>query len=145
MVDRSVKTTASKLPKEIQTFSDGDARARLSTTGIKAFAKLANQWGLANSEAAALLGVSLSTWERIKRGERTEALSQDQLTRISALVGMFKGLHLLFADAMADKWPQLPNRGPLFENRRPIDAMIDGGIPRMLEVRRYIDAVRGGL
>jgi antitoxin Xre/MbcA/ParS-like protein len=46
---------------------------------------------------------------------------------------------------MADRWPQLPNKGPLFGNRRPIDAMIDGGIPRMLEVRRYIDAVRGGI
>jgi len=81
----------------------------------------------------------------MKRGERTEALSQDQLTRVSALVGMFKGLHLLFADAMADKWPQLANKGPLFEGKRPIDAVIEGGIPRMLEVRRYIDAVRGGI
>ena len=128
-----------------QTFSDGDSRTRLSGTATKAFARLAQQWDLSNAEAAALLGVSQSTWERIKRGDRTDPLSQDQLTRVSALVGTFKGLHLLFADAMADKWPQLPNTGPLFENRRPIDAMIEGGIPRMLEVRRYIDAVRGGL
>ncbi|HLY07149.1 MAG TPA: hypothetical protein VKR31_15495, partial [Rhizomicrobium sp.] len=76
---------------------------------------------------------------------RSEPLSQDQLTRVSALVGTFKALHLLFADGMADRWPQLPNKGPLFENRRPIDAMIEGGIPRMLDVRRYVDAVRGGL
>jgi uncharacterized protein (DUF2384 family) len=128
-----------------QSFSDGDSRARLSGTATKAFSQLAQQWDLSNAEAAALLGVSQSTWERIKRGDRTDPLSQDQITRVSALVGTFKGLHLLFADAMANKWPQLPNTGPLFENRRPIDAMIEGGIPRMLEVRRYIDAVRGGL
>jgi hypothetical protein len=27
----------------------------------------------------------------------------------------------------------------------PIQAMIAGGIPRMLETRQYIDALRGGL
>ncbi len=129
---------------ELQTFWDADNRTRLSGTAVKAFVRLARKWGLSNAEAAALLGVSQSTWERSKRGERTGPLSQDQLTRVSALIGTFKGLHLLFADAMADRWPQLPNKGPLFENQRPIDAMIEGGIPRMLEVRRYIDAVRGG-
>ena len=72
-------------------------------------------------------------------------LSQDQLTRASAAIGVYKGLHLLFADAMADRWPKLPNRGPIFHRLSPVDAMIEGGIPAMLETRRYIDAVRGGL
>jgi hypothetical protein len=72
-------------------------------------------------------------------------LSQDQLTRVSALVGLFKGLALLFADDMADRWPRLANRGPLFARRTPIEAMVEGGIPRMIEARRYVDAARGGL
>jgi hypothetical protein len=140
------RTAAFAAPQEeLQTFSDADSRARLSGTAAKAFARLAKHWGLSNAEAAALLGVSQSTWDRMKRGGRAEPLSQDQLTRVSALVGTFKALHLLFVDAMADRWPQLLNKGPLFENRRPIDAMIEGGIPRMLDVRRYVDAVRGGL
>jgi len=130
---------------ELQTFADAASRARLSGTAAKAFARLAKHWSLSNAEAAALLSVSQSTWDRLKRGGRNEALSQDQLTRVSALVGTFKALHLLFADDMADRWPQLPNKGALFDNRRPIDAMIEGGIPRMLDVRRYVDAVRGGL
>lgn len=130
---------------ELQNFSEGESRARLSATAAKAFGRLAKHWSLSNAESAALLGVSQSTWDRMKRGGRSEPLSQDQLTRVSALVGTFKALHLLFADRMADRWPQLPNRGPLFANRRPIDAMIEGGIPRMLDVRRYVDAVRGGL
>ena len=68
-------------------------------------------------------------------------MSQDQLTRVSALVGVYKGLHLLFADETADEWARRPNRGPLFDRETPIEAMIEGGIPRMLDVRRYIDAV----
>lgn len=130
---------------ELQTFSEEKDRDRLSPTALKAYRNLASDWQLANPEAAALLGVSESTWDRIKAGKWNHALSQDQLTRVSAIVGVFKGLRLLFADGMADRWSKLPNKGPLFERRSPIEAMIEGGIPTMIDVRRYIDAVRGGL
>jgi Antitoxin Xre/MbcA/ParS C-terminal toxin-binding domain len=86
--------------------------------------------------------VSASTWDRIKASAWGQALSQDQLTRASAITGIFKGLHLLFADSMADR---LRNSGPLFGNRTPIETMLEGGIPVMIEVRRYVDALRGGL
>jgi hypothetical protein len=127
-----------------QTFADESDRARLSDVALKAFLALGEAWDLSNAEASALLGVSASTLDRIKRGYRP-AMSQDQLTRVSALVGVYKGLHLLFADVTADEWARRPNRGPLFDRQTPIQAMIEGGIPRMLEVRRYIDAARGGL
>jgi hypothetical protein len=127
-----------------QTFANERDRARLSAVALKAFLALIKAWDLSNAEAATLLGVSASTLDRMKRGARP-TLSQDQLTRISALVGVYKGLHLLFADETADKWARRPNSGPLFERETPIGAMIEGGIPRMLEVRRYVDGVRGGL
>ena len=129
-----------------QTFANEDDRKRLSGVAVKAFIRVVDAWGLTNADAAALLGVSGSTWDRIKRGERDDALlSQDQLTRASAVIGLFKGLALIFADDMSVRWPSLPNRGPIFGGATPIDAMITGGIPVMLEVRRYIDAVRGGI
>jgi uncharacterized protein (DUF2384 family) len=126
-----------------QTFAAESDRARLSTVALKAFLTLMKAWDLSNAEASALLGVSASTLDRMKRGSNP-TLSQDQLTRVSALVGVYKGLHLLFADETADKWARRPNSGPLFDRETPIGAMIEGGIPRMLEVRRYVDAVRGG-
>ena len=132
-------------PTEIQTFSKGDDRARLTSVALKAFIALSEQWGMTGVEAAALLGVSESTWDRIKRGSWTQPLSQDQMTRASAVIGLYKGLKLLFADEMSDRWPKLPNSGSIFLKKSPIEAMIEGGIPTMLEVRRYIDAVRGGL
>ena len=130
---------------ERQDFSRDADRARLSKVALKAYRRLVEQWGLTGHQAAALLDVSLSTWERLKQDEKGKALSQDQMTRISALVGVFKGLHLLFADDMADRWPGLGNKAPLFARMSPIESMIRGGIPQMLEVRRYVDAVRGGL
>lgn len=128
----------------VQTFADEKDRARLSEVAVKAFLNLARAWDLSNAEAAALIGVSPSSLDRMKRGARP-VLSQDQMTRVSALVGIFKGLHLLFADETADQWVRRPNSGALFERRTPVEAMIEGGIPAMLDVRRYVDAVRGGL
>ena len=126
--------------------ADLDERTRLSPAAVRGMAKLADSWRLTNVAAAALLGgVSDRTWFRMKGGEWPGVLSQDELTRVSALLGIYRGLHLLFSDPLADDWVQAPNRGPTFAGRRPLDAMIEGGIPRMLEVRRHIDALRGGL
>jgi uncharacterized protein (DUF2384 family) len=133
------------IPILTQTFADERDRSRLSPAAIKAMKRIADHWHLKGQESAALLGVSASTWDRMAAGKWDQSLSQDQLTRVSAIVGVFKGLHLLFADDMADRWTRLRNKGPLFENRTPIDAMIEGGIPMMLDVRRHVDALRGGL
>jgi len=132
-------------PPVFRTFADEGDRARLSPAALRAMKGIAEHWHLRGHETAALLGVSPSTWDRMAAGKWEQALSQDQLTRVSAIVGTFKALHLLFADDMADRWARLRNKGPLFENRTPIEAMIEGGIPTMLDVRRHVDALRGGL
>jgi hypothetical protein len=120
-------------------------RARLSPVAIKAMTEIAKHWRLRGHETAALLGVSPSTWDRMAAGKWEQSLSQDQLTRVSAVVGVFKGLHLVFADDMADRWARLRNKGALVDNRTPIETMLEGGIPTMLDVRRHVDALRGGL
>jgi len=126
-------------------FAAETERDRLSPVAISAMKEIATHWHLRGHETAALLGVSPSTWDRMAAGKWEQSLSQDQLTRVSAVVGVFKGLHVLFADDMADLWARLRNRGPLFDNRTPVEAMIEGGIPAMLDVRRHVDALRGGL
>jgi len=141
----AIPALAEQPTADLQTFAHLGDRERLSGVAVKAFRETCARWGLNNAEAAALLGVSESTWDRVKRGSWGQALSQDQLTRVSAVIGVYKGLHLLFADEMADRWPRLANSGPVFGRRSPIEAMVDGGIPVMLETRQYIDAVRGGL
>ncbi|MGH7122258.1 MAG: antitoxin Xre-like helix-turn-helix domain-containing protein [Acetobacteraceae bacterium] len=121
-------------------------RARLTPAAVGGVVRLAEIWQLSNAEICALLGdVSERTWFRMKKGEWSGTLSQDALTRISALIGTFKGLRLLFSEPLSDEWVRLLNKGPLFGGRRPLDAMIEGGIPKMLEVRRHIDALRSGL
>lgn len=126
--------------------ADEGTRQRLSRSAIEGLVRLAELWRLNSGEMCGLLGsISERTWFRMKKGEWSGTLSQDEMTRTSALVGIFKGLRLLFSLPLADEWVRLPNKNPLFGGRRPVDVMIDGGIPTMLDVRRLVDALRGGL
>jgi predicted DNA-binding protein (UPF0251 family) len=141
----SIGSGALAPPTAPQTFVSAADRTRLTPAALEALRGLARSWNLSSQEAADLLGVSVSTWDRIRAATWKQSLSQDQLMRVSAMVGIFKGLHLLFVDDMADRWMRLRNSGPLFLNLTPIEAMHQGGIPAMLEIRRYVDALRGGL
>lgn len=126
--------------------ADAATRERLTPAGVDGMVRLSEIWRLTSAETCALLGdVSERTWFRMKKGDWSGSLSQDVLTRISAVVGLFKALRLLFSEPLCDEWVRLPNNGPLYRGRRPLDVMIEGGIPAMLEVRRHIDALRGGL
>lgn len=131
--------------EKIQTFASEADRERLKVTAINAIKKLGKEWDLTRDETAKLLALSPSTWDRILNHPENASLNQDQMIRISALIGIFKGLHLLFADNMANRWPCLKNAGPIFNDHTPIEVMLEGGIPVMLEVRHHVDALRGGL
>jgi hypothetical protein len=66
------------------------------------------------------------------------------LTRISLVIGIYKALNIYFGKPWADRWITLENRGPLFAGQSPIDYMLRHGQPGMAEVRRMLDAWRGG-
>jgi hypothetical protein len=132
--------------KVVPDLSKEEIRADLTPAAIDAFLTLSDIWRLSTKQAVALLGEgSERTWFRIKAREWEGILSQDSLTRVSALVGIYKGLHLLFSERLADEWVRRPNTEPLFRGTAPIDVMIADGIPAMIQTRGYIDALRGGL
>jgi len=112
---------------------------------LKAYARIAEAWSLTQREAAGLADMSESTWKRAKKPAYSGDLTRDQMLRLSALVGLYKSLELYFDAALARDWPKLPNLGPEFDGARPVDAMIAGGLPRILRVRGYVDALRGGM
>ncbi len=112
---------------------------------VEAVVRVAGAWQLTNSQAAALFDVSSATWGRMKAGRFKGALDQDKITRASLIIGLFKGLRLLFNGPLTYQWPTRPNNGMGFGGKSPLDMMIAGGIPAMMAVRRHIDALRGGM
>jgi hypothetical protein len=126
--------------------ADASDRVRLTPAAVEAVVRLSSIWKLTGAETCGLLGgMSERSFARLKAGDWAGALSQDELTRVSALTGIFKGLRLLFSQPLADEWPKIPNKGPLFHGLTPVHAMIEGGIPAMIATRRYVDALRGGV
>lgn len=119
--------------------------AELQPVALKAFGNVVASWGLSLGEAAALADMSESTWKRARKPGYTGDLTHDQMLRLSAVIGIYKALKLYFSDPLAIQWVSLPNTGPLFAGARPVDAMIEGGLPQILEVRSYLDALRGGM
>lgn len=112
---------------------------------IKAIVRTADAWELTNAEAASLFDVPIATWSRMKASKYRGVLDQDKMTRASLMVGIFKGLRLIFNGQLTYGWPKLANTGSQFNGRTPVEVMIAGGIPAMLGVRQHIDALRGGM
>lgn len=86
---RHAKASHTLIGEFRQTSSTGSDRERLSSIAIRAIKGAAAQWGLKSTEVASLMGVSTSTWDRMSAGSWQGALSQDQLTRLSAILPVF--------------------------------------------------------
>lgn len=114
-------------------------------TVVKAVTRTADLWNLRNADAAALFDVPIATWNRMKAGQYRGTLDRDKTMRASLIIGIFKGLRLLFNGPLEYGWPVLKNSGPLYDGRTPVGFMIVGGIPAMMRVRDHVDAMRGGL
>ncbi len=128
----------------IENQSDQEIKG-LDATAIKAVIRVFKAWRVSLPHASKLAGVSERTWSRMKDEAWSGSLSDDQRTRASAIVGIYKGLHLYFDDDLADKWVKMPNIGPVFHGVAPIDYISQGGIPALIDTRNYIDGIRGGM
>jgi hypothetical protein len=108
----------------------------------RAFFRIMQAWGVGDAEARVLLGApSRSTFYNYKRGEGG-ALNADTLERISYVLGIYKGLKLLFPNAQqADGWMRKANAA--FGGRSALDHALGGQVVDLAGVRAYLDAVRG--
>lgn len=120
-------------------------RERLSKSALKGVFKLAAAWQLRDEDARELLGgLSSSTFYEWKKNP-DRVLEVDRIMRISYLIGIYKALHILYGDKLADEWVALPNKNMVFGGRTPLSQMMAGGLLAMQTVRKLLDARRGGL
>jgi uncharacterized protein (DUF2384 family) len=130
--------------RKMPDLTDAATRKRLSPAAIAAFFQIVEKWDVKNEEAMLLLGgISHGRYYALKKTGRG-VLTQDELTRVSLLIGIFKALNILFQQRLANQWMSRPNSNPLFHDAPPLETIKNGGVPGMLEVRRLLDARRGG-
>ena len=117
----------------------------LGSTALTAFFNIASAWGLSADDERTLLGTPpRSTFFKWK-SERASRLPQDTLERISYVMGIYKALHILLPtpDA-ADAWIKQPNAARITHGKSALDRMRGGRVVDLADVRRYLDAERGG-
>lgn len=119
-------------------------RARLSPAAVKGLVRIADHWSLRDDDTRVLLGgMSNGSFYTLK-SRAGKTLDEDQLTRVSLLVGIFKALNILYSPKLADAWMTLPNTNSMFGGDTPLNYVKKGGIPALLRVRQLLDARRGG-
>ena len=120
-----------------------ETRERLSQSAVDGLFSIATKWRLPLETVGALLGgIPRSSVYKLRTAAGT--LRQDELTRISYVVGIYKALHILLPDDLADRWMTEPNDYLLFGGQSPLDYVLRVGIPGLQQVRSYLDAARGG-
>lgn len=120
-----------------------ETRKRLSQSAVDGFFAIMDKWQIPIERAGELLGgMPRSTVYKLRSAAGT--LRQDELTRISYIVGIYKALHIVLPDDLADRWITQPNDNPLFGRSTPLDYIVRTGIPGLQQVRSLVDAERGG-
>lgn len=119
---------------------------QMSAAGLRAFARIAQAWGLTVDEQLCLLGQPpRSTFFAWRKDPDKATLPRDTLERLSNLLGIWKALQILLPDAAAaDAWVRQPNSAPAFGGRSALQHMLAGNVADLHHVRRYLDGVRGG-
>jgi hypothetical protein len=123
---------------------DPAVRSKMSRPAMRALFNIAHAWQLENEEVRGLLGwPPQSTFYKYKTGQ-VGPLGYDTLMRISLVLGIYKALHILYAERdLADRWVKLPNSNPLFGGRPALSLMTEGGMDGLYQVRRLLDSRRG--
>lgn len=119
-------------------------RTRLTPAAVEGLIRIAKHWKLRDEDTRALLGGMSSGSFYALKNRAAKTLDEDQLTRISLLIGIYKALHILYSQKLADAWMALPNTNPMFRGDSPLDYLKKGGIPASVRVRQLLDARRGG-
>jgi uncharacterized protein (DUF2384 family) len=117
----------------------------LSAPAVRAFVNIAAAWQMDVAEQrAALGGVSRQTIYNWREHPERARLSDDQLDRISSLLGIYKALHILFTrPEQADSWIRRRNSSVPFGGRPAADLLFSGRMLDLIRVRRYLDGARG--
>ena len=114
-----------------------------ASAAARAVVRLFEKWVLSDAVAREILGgLSARTYARWKAGDQGR-IGRDLATRLSLLMGIHKGLRILFTDPERGySWVRKPS--DFFGGRSPVEIMAEGNIFSLARIRSYLDAERGG-
>lgn len=104
---------------------------------------LFDQWKLSSEDQALLLGLTpgnRSALARYREGERI-GTTRDQYERVRHLLGIHRGLRLLFPHNRDVVYGWMETRNRAFGGMTPVETIKEYGFVGLLMVRAYLDRV----
>lgn len=129
-------------PVQVPNLADEATRRDLA----RVVASLLGKWQLPADAQLALLGLSPESRKvlaQYRRGERALPNSRDTLDRAGYLLGIHKGLRLLFPEDETLRFGWVQRRNRLLGERTPLQVMIEDGMLGLARVARFVDFQRG--
>jgi hypothetical protein len=112
----------------------------------RVLAALFGKWEVPGDVQLALLGLSPESRKLLpqyRRGERPLPNTRDTLDRAGYLLGIHKGLRLLFPEDRSLRYGWVKRRNRLLGERTPLDVMLDEGLVGLARIARFVDFQRG--
>lgn len=125
-------------PNSVPHLGNESARRDLA----RVVAALFRKWELPAETQLALLGMSPESRKvltQYRRGERALPNSRDTLDRAGYLLGIHKGLRLLFPEDEVLRYDWVHRRNRLLGERPPLQVMLDEGLVGLARVARFVD------
>ncbi len=133
-------------PAKLLDFSEKQVREEYTPAGAHTFFNIMEEWKVKDTDARELLrGLGNGPFYELKRNPEGKVLDSERLYRISYVIGIYKALRILYSSDLANRFVHLPNTNRLFSGSTPLDYMKKGGLLAMQNVRRLLDARRGGI
>ncbi|MBH0018711.1 antitoxin Xre/MbcA/ParS toxin-binding domain-containing protein [Pseudoalteromonas sp. NGC95] len=105
---------------------------------LSVFFRIMDKWNLEHSQQIILLGSPQESLFQEWLQNKVENISDEVLIRISYILGIYKGLGLIFNKrSQADSWINKPNKK--FNQLSALEFMLNGEIEQLEEVRKYVD------
>lgn len=112
----------------------------LAVTGFKAANAILLSWGCTEQQSQNILGLSEPNLDRFKSNPNSAKLTDDQLIRVSHLLGIHQALRVLFSNpANIKAFMGMVNHDAYFDGRKPIEIIASGRVEDLHEVAKRID------
>ncbi|PAU52326.1 hypothetical protein BZL41_25720 [Pseudomonas sp. PIC25] len=134
--------SSAALRHDIQDFASEDSRRDLA----RVIGALFERWELDTDLQMQLLGMSPKSRKQLPRyraGEAALPANRDTLDRIGYLLGIHKGLRLLFPEDEELRFSWVRRRNRALEGETPLEVMARDGLIGIARVARLIDFQRG--
>lgn len=124
--------------------TDADLQAS-GSVALKSVLKMLELWDIGEKQKMKLLGMSKSTYFKVKADPASARITPDLLERLSYLLNIHMTLRTIFNNPEnVYGFVSQTNENGVFRGKSPLEYMGTGTVAALYETARHVDGLRGG-